>query len=178
MSVLDARQAKALSRFSFDLLANGQTVGSISWPMLAQATNARLQWHDAAWDGSPKITLGNVEYAVMTEYLRRGFENDARITVQDAVGRTHASATLLASQGTGGRAAVTLETPRELRLVRRFRFLRAHFDLEESGRTVGAVFEPQRVSLKRRLRCEVNGNVSQLTEALLLYLAIQRIAGT
>lgn len=177
MTFLVAEQHSALNRFDFRLHEAGSDVGTIGWPMVAQATNARLRWHANATDGCPRIRLGAVEYTVRVEYLTRGFNNSARFSLHDPAGLVHAEATQLVQPGFAGRPIVTLESPVSLRFVPRWRWFRSHVDLAHNGLYVGAIFEPRLLSMRRVLHCELTIPLALPARALLLYRTVQRISG-
>jgi hypothetical protein len=157
-AIVVAKQASALDGFHYlvtDL--DGAVLGEIRWPMYAQASNARLKIHaDDVAAGSVQLRCGDDNYLICFEYLRRGWQNDTRYTLQRD-GQVLASASLIFKEGVRGRGVMSLELPIAATFVRHRAWFRKCFSLVgANGQTqLGRFEEPSLISFSREVRAEL-----------------------
>ncbi len=151
----------------------GHLIGDLQWPNMAQARNARLNWHgDDREAGAVKIKSGGQTYLVEFDYLTRAWANDIRfyLTTQ---GQTvpHATAALQSSAKPKHRGQISLEHPFTAKLVRRSRWPRQRFTLEAGDREIGVIQERKWFSLKREMTIELPDQIDQATQLFVFFLA-------
>lgn len=158
--IILAKQASPLngSRYIVIDLAKGHEVGELECPMLPQATNARLKFHSDDEKGSILLRCGQDNLKIQFEYLRRGWQNDTRYTLQSG-DRLISSACFTCRKGLTGRAIMTLDNPVQATFVRRWAWFRACYELlSPDGKTIlGRIEEPTRLSVTRQFRAELPG---------------------
>ena len=153
----------------------GLAVGAVVWPMIAQACNARLKFHEpGSTAGQVTIDCFGRRYGVAFEYLRRGFNNDARFTLSARDGSPSApplaTADFLVPRGLG-RGAMHLVAPFTGRLLRTSRWPRQRISVESDGRALGMIEEPSWLSLVRSMRIDLPSTVPAPVQLFLFFLA-------
>lgn len=149
--MLHLRQRSLLNGFAYDAFdAQGVRVGQVEWPWLAQARNARLQWHGP--DATPgEITLQYLgeAFRIGWEITRRGHTCDFRFLLDGAQGQL-AMAEVCHLPGLR-RPQLFLREPFAAQLVRGGSWLRRSYRVQADDRTLGMVAEPRAFSLSRHL---------------------------
>lgn len=174
---MQAKQRSIFNGFAFDLVENGETIGAINWPNVAQAKNARLQFHKDFVDGSIAVALEGRDHLITFEHLRRGWTNDIRYEIVAKSHPAHALAQVDVTHPPGWRSRpfVTQNLPHPLHMASKRTLLRIQHTLAlPDGTPVGTLKEPSRLSLARHLVVTLKpGYTLPLTaQALLLFLAI------
>lgn len=156
------RQASAFWAFKYEVIdAAGQLIGSIDWPNVAQAKNARLRWHEAGSDeGDVRITLKGRQLRYRHEILKRAWANDWRLTLE-ANDVVRASLDVVHAEATKT-PLLTLTSPMQARLLREPGFLRWHFRIALPDGRSGFVREPGLLSFKRELEIVLDGAPDEL----------------
>lgn len=172
--LLTVRQKSALNGFRFEFLdPAGAVVGGFEYANFAQAKNARLKVHEpGSRQGEIALDLGGHRAYVAFEYLRRGWTNDIRYTLEQ--GPTSAT------PGDGveplATADVVFEEGRRLpRILLKHPFaaevlpsdglLKKRFSVVSPGGVeLGEVREPRAVSLRRVLEVSLAANSSHRPE--------------
>lgn len=175
---MQAKQRSILNGFAFDLLEGGQTIGTIDWPNVAQAKNARLRFHSNDTDGAISVTLQGKPLLITFEHLRRGWTNDIRyeIVSKDSPGKPLAQTDVTHPPGWRSRPLVRQNLPFPMLMVSRRTLFQIHHALTlPDGTPVGSLGEPKRLSLVRTLdlTLQPGTDLPLPAQALLLYLAIQ-----
>lgn len=162
------RQASAFWAFKYEVVdASGQVIGSVDWPNLAQAKNARLRWHEAGSDeGDVRLTLKGRPLRYRHEILKRAWANDWRLTLE-ADGVVRASLDVVHAEATIS-PLLTLTSPVQARLVRERSFLRWSFRIALTDGRTGFVREPGLLSFKRELEIVLDS----ASDELLAFLGI------
>jgi hypothetical protein len=162
------RQASALWAFKYEVIdAAGQAIGSVEWPNLAQAKNARLRWHEAGSDaGDVRLLLRGRNLRYRQEILKRAWANDWRLTLE-AGGVVCASLDVVHDEATR-RPLLTLTNPVQGRLLRQRAFLRWTYTIALADGRTGFVREPALLSFRRDLEIVLDG----VPDELLAFLGI------
>ena len=148
--MLRLRQRSPWNGFDHEFVsASGDVVGSLRAPMHSQAKNARLALHPrGSTAGDTPLALHGKTYLLRHEYLRRGFTNDVRYTLETAAGEVLC------------RADVTFEPKRRLPALRLTHpltaevmpstsFWRKRFPiLGAAGVALGEISEPRALALR------------------------------
>ena len=156
--------------------AAGLAVGAVTWPKVAQASNARLAFYErGSTAGQVSIDcLGN-RYGVAFEYLRRGFSNDTRFILHSRDAPPTAAPLAIADHIVApglGRSTMHLVSPFAGRLVRTSRWPRQRIDVEsDGGVVVGTIEEPSWLSLVRSMRIDLPAAVPLPVQLFLFFLA-------
>lgn len=156
------RQASAFWAFKYEVVdAAGQVIGTIDWPNVAQAKNARLRWHEAGSDaGDVRITLKGRQLRYRHEILKRAWANDWRLTLEaDSVVR--ASLDVVHAEATKT-PLLTLTSPLQAKLLRERGFMRWRFRIATTDGRTGFVREPGMLSFKRELEVVLDGAPDEL----------------
>ena len=153
----------------------GRAVGAVIWPMVAQASNARIKFHEpGSTAGQVTIDCFGQRYGVAFEYLRRGFTNDTRFTLSARDDPPSAPplaiADFLVPPGLG-RGAMQLVVPFTGRLLRTSRWPRQRLTVERDGRALGTIEEPSWLSLVRSMRIDLPSTVPAPIQLFLFFLA-------
>ncbi len=165
------RQRSALSGFSFDAFdAQGSRVGEVLWPTVAQARNARLQWHGAdATPGEVQLRHLGRRARVGWVYTRRGFTNDVRFMLDDGQ-HPLAEAEVLFAPDSMKRHEVFLRQPFTGRLQRANTFLRTRYQVLEGDTLLGVVEERRVLTVKRELVVDLPPRFDGLMQLFLFFL--------
>ena len=156
------RQASAFWAFKYEVVDTaGQVIGTIDWPNVAQAKNARLRWHEAGSDaGDVRITLKGRQLRYRHEILKRAWANDWRLTLE-ADGAVRASLDVMHVEATK-KPLLTLTSPVPAKLLRERGFMRWSFRIATTDGRTGFVREPGLLSFKRELEIGLDGAPDEL----------------
>ena len=174
--MLLARRSAGVTGASFAVTDDaGLTVGAVVWPAVAQASNARLTFHEpGSTAGQVTIDCLGRRYGVAFEYLRRGFNNDTRFTLRSRDGSPSAPplaiADYLVPPGLG-RGAMHLVAPFTGRLLRTSRWPRQRISVERDGAVLGTIEEPSWLSLVRSMRIDLPSAIPAPLQLFLFFLA-------
>ena len=173
-SLLIVRQASMLQGFHYLVEDSaGMPMGDIQWPMLAQARNARLRWHEQAAEGAIRLNCRGEAWRMEFEYLNRAWSNDVRYLLCGP--GVPAVAEWRVPKGRVVRGEMRLVRPRALQLVRRWSWLRARFVLLDGATEVGRIHEPHFISRSRTLHAELPADLALPVRMLLIYLSLQML---
>lgn len=156
------RQTSALDGFAYEFVdEQGAVVGAFEFANFAQARNARLKVHaTGSRQGDIPLRMGDRRAFVCFEYLRRGFTNDVRYTLEvdeDSAARTLASADVLFTD-TQAQPRVLIRSPVQAEVLCAESLFRKSFGIVGAdGSVLGHVREPKALSLKRELQAFLPG---------------------
>lgn len=156
------QQASALWALKYKVIdAAGQAIGSVDWPNLAQAKNARLRWHAEGSDaGDVRLTLSGCNLRYRHEILERAWANNWRLTLE-AGGVVRASLDVVHTETTK-RPLLMLTNPVQGRLLRERGFPRWTFRISLNDGRTGFVREPGLLSVGRELEIVLDGAPDEL----------------
>jgi hypothetical protein len=161
-------KAPTMSGFAFDFFdATTAKVGSIRWPDMAVATNARLKNVPTFLNQRLEIEVHGDKFQIEFEYLSRDWVNDIEFRLKRET-ETLATATVKHLRGSRG-ARVKIQSPFIGELVRRSTFFAVRYDLERGGAKIGAVYE-RGFSLTRRLWIDLPDSVPTPVQFFLFFL--------
>lgn len=156
-------QKSALNGFGYQFLADDRVtvLGEFNYAWLSQAKNARLRFHspaDAA-KGDIHLTLLGKAWRVRYLYLRRGFNNDIRYTLETDHGTVHAQIDVLAGASGLRQPQVRLTHPMQAELSTSSNWLRKEFVLFEQNtqRPLGKIHELALMTTRRDLQIDLPG---------------------
>ncbi len=174
------RQRSLWNGWHYDLLSDdGKVIGGIDMPLWAQAKNARLRWQNPKDAIAAQMSVRGQASRIRFEFLRRGWVNDIRWTLELDDGETLAcldqlrpdkqafrstrnflkqpfAAELLAVSGRWGNIRMDLKTP--------------------EGITTPCVSTPRLFSVRREL-CVENPGMSDAVKAFLGFVALTFYTG-
>jgi hypothetical protein len=161
-------KAPALSGFAFDFfdVANAK-VGSIRWPDVAIATNARLKNVPKFLYQRLEIEVHGDTFQIEFEYLNRDWVNDIEFRLKRET-ELLATATVKHLRGSRG-ARVEIQHPFTGELIRKNTFFAARYDLERGSVKIGAVYE-RGFSLTRRLWIDLPDAIPAPVQFFLFFL--------
>lgn len=147
-------QAKAptLSSFAFEFFDKTDTrVGTLRWPDMAVATNARLKGaYPKSLSTKLEIEHGGERYRIEFEYLTRDWANDIEFRLRRG-DELPAMATVIHPKKPGSkRLELRIKEPFEAELISQSTFLGVRYELVKDGVTLGSIYE-KGFSLTRRL---------------------------
>ncbi|MBY0411537.1 MAG: hypothetical protein K2Q97_15775 [Burkholderiaceae bacterium] len=156
-------QKSAFNGFCYQFLADDRVtvLGEFNYAWLSQAKNARLRFHspeDAA-KGDIQLTILGQAWRVRHLYLRRGFNNDLRYTLETEDGTVHAQIDVLTGAPSVRQPQVLLTHPMQAELGTSASWLRKHFVLLEqpTQRPVGTIQELGLITTRRDLQIDLPG---------------------
>ena len=169
---LYARQISALSGFEYAVNdATGQRVGEVLWPMMAQAKNARIQWHGSnLLQGSVAIHHDGHRYEVQFEYLDRGWVNNVRFTLLNGQ-KTMAVADILFASRIFARGRVHFVEPFEGTLLRQKSWFRRRYSLESESAVIGVIEDRATIMAVREMLIDLPDTLDIPTKMFVFFLA-------
>ena len=169
--MLLARQRSAWSGFEYDVFtADGSLVGELAWPLLAQAKNARLKWHDPGSKASDiSLRYRGAAWRIRFEYLTRGMVNDTRFTLEDDNGVT-AVVDFVFGPERLSRRKIEVRQPFEGKVVRASRLWQTRYTVERQGREIGRIHEPRWFSIKRELHIDLPADIEPALQIFLFFI--------
>ena len=152
------RQKSAFDGFAYEFLEDGTStiLGEFRYAWFSQAKNARLRVHSPqdAPKGDIQLSLNGRAWRVRHLYLRRGYTNDVRYTLETAEETIHAQVDVLT--GTPGlrRPKVVMEFPLRAELSTSSGWFRKKFTLmdTETRQSIGDIQEPSILATRRELQ--------------------------
>lgn len=168
-----AKQHSALSAFVYDLCDDkGNSVGSLTWPDFAVATNARLRNpFPNVLSSKIKLSLYGQVYEITFEYLTRGWFNNIRFKLMKDE-TILASADVTRPKRFLKRPIITVTAPFLGQVVRRSGLFSVHYELMRDGVTIGTVAEKKGLTIKRELFIDLPDSISDPIQMLILFLVI------
>ncbi len=151
------RQASAWNGFDHQFVGpSGEVVGSLRAPWHAQAKNARLAIHPkGSSEGDTRLELHGAPYRVRHEYLRRGFTNDVRYTMETPAGDVLCSADVTFEPGRR-LPVLRLASPRVVEVMPSTSFWKKCFPIvDASGARLGEIREPKALALRLDYRIDL-----------------------
>ena len=162
------RQKSAFNGFAYEFLEDGtQTVlGEFHYAWFAQAKNARLRLHslaDAA-QGDIQLRLNGRSWRVRHLYLRRGYTNDIRYTLETAQETLCAQVDVLTGPAGQRQPRVVMDHPMRAELSTSPGWLRKQFNLTDrnSRQPLGTLQERSALSTRREMQIEVPGCAAEV----------------
>jgi hypothetical protein len=162
------RQASPWNGFVHEFVGpTGHVMGTLRAPTYAQAKNARVAFHPkGSSEGDTRLDLQGVPYRVRHEYLRRGFNNDVRYTLETAAGEILCSADVTFESGRR-LPAFRLTSPRAAEVMPSVSFWKKCFPIvDAAGARIGDIREPR--ALAMRLQYDIQ--LPDATPPLLAFL--------
>lgn len=171
-TMLHVRQRSAAHGFAYDVRDDaGAVVGHLDWPWLAQARNARLQWHGAdASPGEIRVRVDGGEARIGWTYLRRATMSDVRFELTGPDGPRAVLDTIV--RPGLRRHALEVRAPFEGAMLRAGRFGRARYLVQDGGRTIGVVEEPRRLTWVRELRVDLPASLDRDRQLFFAVMAL------
>lgn len=168
------QQKSAFSGFSYQFLADDETtlLGEFNYAWFSQAKNARLRFHlpkDAA-KGDIQLRILGQAWRVRHLYLRRGFTNDVRYTLETDDGIIHAQVDVLIGAPGARQPQIVLTHPIQAELSTSVMWLRKKCELLEQNtqRSVGTIQERAMITTRRNLQIDL----PELAPAVAAFLGI------
>jgi hypothetical protein len=169
--MLIAKQHSAFSGFAYDLYdQENQKVGTLCWPDIAVAKNARIQ------NPVPDLLSSTIEikynshlYLVEFEYLTREWFNNIRFTLLDE-GVTLASADFINQKKLFKRPQITITEPFTGEVVRKSGLLAIRYEVIKNGVLQGTIAEKSGLTVKRELHIDLPGSISSPVQLFILFL--------
>ncbi|MEO6798329.1 MAG: hypothetical protein ABI178_00110 [Rhodanobacter sp.] len=166
-----ASQPNALWQFNMDFLdPQGAKVGSISWPDVAVATNARMKGtYPDNWTKNVEIVSAGRPFKIAFEYLNRDWNMDMRFTLHDgdaaiaSVDCCHAKKRL-------HRASMHLTAPFSGDIVRRRGLFAIHYDILREGQQIGHIYEKPVLQWRRKIFIDIDQSVDAPVQLFLFSL--------
>jgi hypothetical protein len=157
-----------MSGFAFDFFdAANVKIGSIRWPDVAVATNARLKNIPKFLNQRLEIEVQGETFQVEFEYLNRDWVNDVEFRLKRET-EILATATVKHLRDSKG-ARIEIGSPFSGELIRKSTFFAARYDLERSGVKIGAVYE-RGFSLTRKLWIDLPDAIPASVQFFLFFL--------
>lgn len=188
------RQRSMLSRFTFDAYdPHDSLVAAVSWPNVAQARNARVQWHDASSRaGEVAIRAGGSTWRIGHEYLSRGFNNDVRYIldgpyssidgkgddIADGSQQVLAWADRHIVAGGPAKQHLQIRAPFRGSFVRASGAPRIQWDVRDEQGRIGGVSERSWFMFKREMTVDLPAELSLPVQLFFFFLAVQMSFGT
>ena len=154
---MQLRQASAWNGFVHEFVGpSGQMLGTLRAPLHAQAKNARLAVHPkGSSEGDTRLDLQGVHYRLRHEYLRRGFTNDLRYTLETPAGELLCSADVTFEPGRR-LPVLRLTAPRAAEVMPSTSFWKKCFPIvDAAGTRMGDIREPRALSLRLDSRIDL-----------------------
>ncbi len=173
--MLIARQP-GFSRFLHDFYDGADNmVGSIRWPDVAVATNARLKGlYPGFLSKDIVIQYGNQSFQIEFEYLNRKFINDIEFRLKND-GETLASCAVIQPKGLFSRLPpMQIKGQFEGELISKSKLLSVRYEVTCGGVVVGHVFEKPGFSLKRELFIDLPNSVPYPIQFFIFFLVCNR----
>ena len=160
---------------------HGMVVGELNWPTVAQARNARLRWHEpGSRAGEVEVICAGSRYRIGLLYLSRGWDNDARVTLDgpyDNQGRSLADTpTILAmaerhvAPGGPSKQSLVIHHPFAGRFQRRRGLPRISWEVLEGERQIGTVSERSWFMLRREVIVDLPPRIDVPTQMFFFFL--------
>lgn len=166
---MQLRQASPWNGFVHEFVGPaGKVLGTLRAPMHAQAKNARLAVHPkGSSDGDTSLDLQGTHYRVRHEYLRRGFNNDVRYTLETPAGEVLCSADVTIEAGRR-LPVIRLVVPRLAEVMPSTSFWKKCFPIVgASGERLGEIREPKVLALRLEYRINLPDAAPHLLAFLL-----------
>lgn len=166
------RQTSLWNGFRFELLEDsGRVLGHLAFPNLSQAKNARLRFHaPGSSNGDMTLHLSGQDYLLRHEYLRRGFANDIRYTLETPAGEVLGQLDVI--HGKGRHPAIHLGEPLSAQLLASTSFWKKRFPIvAPGGAELGEVYEPRAFTLRFEYGIKLNGSPPPL-QAFVMVIAL------
>ena len=169
--MFSVRQRSALSGFTYELFDNGnKNVGSMCWPDLAIARNARF---DNPFPGllstTIELTYSGQLYIVEYEYLKRDWFNDIRFTLL-CEGTVIAAADVLQSKKWFTRSTITIVEPFSGAVVRKSGVFTTRYQVMNGKEPLGTVAEKGGLTVKRELIIDLPNSISAPVQFFVFFL--------
>ena len=147
-----AVQHSALSGFTYDLLdSESNNVGTLNWPDIAIAKNARFRNPvPNLLNSAIEIKYGRQLYQLEFEYLSRDWFNNIRFTLVSE-GTVIASADVTHQKKLFKRPKITINEPFAGEIIRTSGWFTVHYKVMKEGRVLGTVSEKGGLTVKRKL---------------------------
>ncbi len=166
-----AIQHSALSGFVYDLLDSGRNqVGTLSWPDMAIATNARFG------NPFPRLVKSKIEiqhcdqqYEIAFTYLTRDWWNDIRFTLVSE-GATLASADVVGAKGLFKRPTLTITKPFAGQIIRRSGLFTVCYEVFRDRMSMGTIAEKGGLTVRRELSIDLPDSISAPVQFFLFFL--------
>lgn len=162
------RQKSAFNGFAYEFLEDDTqaVLGEFHYAWFAQAKNARLRVHsceDAA-QGDIPLRLNGRFWRVRHLYLRRGYTNDIRYTLETAQETVCAQLDVLTGAPSQRQPRVVMDHPLRAELSTSPGWLRKQFVLTDSDsrQPLGTIQERSALSTRRELQIDVPGCASEV----------------
>ena len=156
-------QKSAFNGFTYQFLADDRVtvLGEFKYAWLSQAKNARLRFHSAedAAKGDIELKMLGQAWRVRHLYLRRGFNNDIRYTLETNDGTVHAQIDVLTGTPGVRQPQVVLTYPMQAQLSTSKTWLRKKFVLSDQStqRSIGTIEERALITTRRDLQIDLPG---------------------
>lgn len=169
--MLVATQPNALWRFDFDFSdEQGRDIGSISWPDVAVATNARLQGrYPDGWTKNVGIVCAGRPLKVEFEYLNRAWNQDLRFSLHDG-DATIASVDCCRGKRFYQRSSMRVTEPFVGGIVRRNGLFAIRYDVVRDGQRIGCIYEKPRLEWKRKVFIDIDASIDAPVQFFLFFL--------
>ncbi|SPP64136.1 hypothetical protein [Nitrospira lenta] len=170
---LHACQTSAFSGFHYTIRdPAGQLLGEVTWPMMAQATNARIRWNGSdSSNGTIVITCASHRYDIQFEYLDRGWINDIRFTLTDGT-TSLAVAELRFPPRIFARGRVRFLEPFEGTLLRKNGWFRRRYSIDSDAGVIGTIEERAAIMAVREMRINLPDTMGIPTKIFAFFLAV------
>ena len=166
-----AKQHAALSRFTYDLYdQENNNIGTLCWPDIAVAKNARLQ------NPVPDLLSSTIEikynghlYLIEFEYLTRDWFNSLRFTLTNK-GVTLASADVVNQKKWFKRPTITITEPFTGEVVRKSGLFTVRYEVTKNRVTQGVVAEKSGFTTKREIHIDLPSSISVPVQLFIFFL--------
>ena len=165
-----AKQHAALSRFTYDLYDQENKIGTLCWPDIAVAKNARLQ------NPAPDLLNSNIEikynghlYLIEFAYLTRDWFNSIRFTLMNK-GVTLASADVVSQKKWFRRPTITITEPFTGEVVRKSGLFAVRYEVMKDRVMQGVVAEKSGFTTKRELHIDLPSSISVPVQLFIFFL--------
>ena len=159
----------------------GSVVGEMNWPVVGQARNARLKWHQpGSRAGEVEVVSAGSRYRIGLEYLSRGWQNDTRFILDgpyDDDGQTlgTTSATLAVADwhvapGGPSKQSLVVHQPFAGRFERRSGLLRVRWEVLHGDLPIGTVSERSWFMLRREIIVDLPSRIDVPTQMFFFFV--------
>lgn len=172
-----AQQRSAFSRFVYDFFdPAGIQVGTLKWPDVAVASNARLKGLVPGFMNTRiEISHNGKRYDIAFEYLTRGWVSTIRFSLQDG-DTTLASAVVGKTGKRLERPTIRVTQPFQGQVIRKSTLFTTRYEVTrdgedgKNGAMAGTIASEARLMLKRELQIDLPASVSAPVQFFLFFL--------
>ena len=166
-----AQQHSIFSGFAYDFLEpSGLQVGTLTWPAVAVARNARLKNHVPRFLSTKlEIKHQGQAYAIEFEYLSREWSNHIGFSLKDG-DTTLASAHVGRTSHQFKRPTITLTAPFEGLVIRKSSLFTTRYEVTRGATVIGSIASEARLTLKRKLFIDLPDDIPAPVQFFLFFL--------